>query len=279
MIPTLYVVATPIGNLSDITYRAVEILKSVDCIAAEDTRHSKRLMDFHAIQTPLISYHEFGGDFQLNQVLQRLKNGESVALISDAGTPLISDPGYKLVTKANDENIKVVPLPGPSAVITALSVAGLPTDEFSFHGFLPAKQKARKDVLAAFVESPVTAVFYEAPHRIVVCLNDMRDLFGGDRRVCLIRELTKTFETIELNTLDALCEWVISDLNQQKGEMVVVLSGVKVQVEELLSDDAKALAISLLEYMPPKAISKLVAEHKNVSKKDVYNFLLSLKSS
>ncbi|MCK5880791.1 MAG: 16S rRNA (cytidine(1402)-2'-O)-methyltransferase [Sinobacterium sp.] len=279
MIPTLYVVATPIGNLSDITFRAVEILKSVDCIAAEDTRHSRRLMDFHNIPTSLISYHEFGGEYQLNQVLNRLKNGESVALISDAGTPLISDPGYKLVTQAKEENIKVVPVPGPSAVITALSVAGLPTDEFSFHGFLPSKQKARKDVLTAFIESPVTAVFYEAPHRILVCLQDMRDLFGGERKVCLVRELTKTFETIELKTLDELCEWVEGDLNQQKGEMVVVVSGVKARVEETLSDSAKALAVSLFEHMPPKIVSKLVAEHKNVSKKDVYQFLLSLKSS
>ncbi len=279
MIPTLYVVATPIGNLSDISFRAVEILQAVDCIAAEDTRHSRRLMDFHAIQTPLISYHEFGGEFQLNQVLKRLKNGESVALISDAGTPLISDPGYKLVVQAKDEGIKIVPVPGASAVITALSVSGLPTDEFSFHGFLPSKQKARQDILSQFIESPVTAVVYETPHRILACLKDMRVLFGEDRKVCLVRELTKTFETIELKPIGELCDWVEADNNQQKGEMVVVISGVKTTVQSELTADAEALALSLLEYMPPKAISKIVAEHKNVNKKDVYNFLLSLKSS
>lgn len=278
MIPTLYVVATPIGNLSDITFRAIEILKTVDCIAAEDTRHSKRLMNFYGIETSLISYHEFGGDHQLNQVLKRLKNGESVALISDAGTPLISDPGYKLVTLANENNVKVVPVPGPSAVITALSVAGLPTDEFSFHGFLPSKQKARQDVLTRFISSPVTAVFYEAPHRILASLNDMQLLFGADRRVCLVRELTKTFETIELKTIAELCVWVESDPNQQKGEMVIVVSGVKGIVQDVLSDEAKVLAEKLLEYMPPKAISKLVAEDKQVAKKDVYNYLLSLKT-
>ncbi len=279
MIPTLYVVATPIGNLSDISFRAVEILQAVDCIAAEDTRHSRRLMDFHAIQTPLISYHEFGGEFQLNQVLKRLKSGESVALISDAGTPLISDPGYKLVVQAKDEGIKIVPVPGASAVITALSVSGLPTDEFSFHGFLPSKQKARQDILSQFIESPVTAVVYETPHRILACLKDMRVLFGEDRKVCLVRELTKTFETIELKPIGELCDWVEADNNQQKGEMVVVISGVKTTVQSELTADAEALALSLLEYMPPKAISKIVAEHKNVNKKDVYNFLLSLKSS
>lgn len=279
MIPTLYVVATPIGNLSDISFRAVEILQAVDCIAAEDTRHSRRLMDFHAIQTPLISYHEFGGEFQLNQVLKRLKSGESVALISDAGTPLISDPGYKLVVQAKEEGIKIVPVPGASAVITALSVSGLPTDEFSFHGFLPSKQKARQDVLSQFIESPVTAVVYETPHRILACLKDMRVLFGEDRKVCLVRELTKTFETIELKPIGELCDWVEADNNQQKGEMVVVISGVKTTVQSELTADAEALALSLLEYMPPKAISKIVAEHKNVNKKDVYNFLLSLKSS
>jgi 16S rRNA (cytidine1402-2'-O)-methyltransferase len=278
MIPTLYVVATPIGNLADITLRALDVLNSVDCIAAEDTRHSKRLMDFHNIATPLISYHEFGGDAQLNQVLQRLSHGDSVALISDAGTPLISDPGYKLVVEAKALGILVVPLPGPCAVIAALSVAGLPTDSFSFQGFLPAKQKARQDVLAAFNESPSTTVFYEAPHRILVCLEDMRQLFGGSRQVCLIRELTKTFETVELNSLDYLCDWVKGDANQQKGEIVVVLSGVKTLVQEVLSDDAKALANSLVAYVPPKVISKMVAEHKNVNKKDVYNYLLSLKS-
>ncbi len=279
MIPTLYVVATPIGNLSDISFRAVEILQAVDCIAAEDTRHSRRLMDFHAIQTPLISYHEFGGEFQLNQVLKRLKNGESVALISDAGTPLISDPGYKLVVQAKEEGIKIVPVPGASAVITALSVSGLPTDEFSFHGFLPSKQKARQDILSQFIESPVTAVVYETPHRILACLKDMRVLFGEDRKVCLVRELTKTFETIELKPIGELCDWVEADNNQQKGEIVVVISGVKTTVQSELTADAEALALSLLEYMPPKAISKIVAEHKNVNKKDVYNFLLSLKSS
>jgi len=278
MLPTLYIVATPIGHLSDISFRAVDILKSVDCIAAEDTRHSARLLAHYQIDTPMISYHEFGGDGQVNQVLKRLNEGQSIALISDAGTPLISDPGFRLVNCANEQGIKVVPIPGASALTAALSVAGLPTDQFTFAGFLPAKQKARCDVLSAFAASEKTTVFYEAPHRLLVCLEDMLQIFGAQRKLCLVRELTKTFETIALKPLDEMLEWVALDENQQKGELVLVLEGQREKVAQQLDEQSAALAETLLEHLPPKPVSKIVAEHYKVNKKDVYNYLLSLKS-
>jgi len=278
MLPTLYIVATPIGHLSDISFRAVDILKSVDCIAAEDTRHSARLLAHYQIDTPMISYHEFGGDGQVNQVLKRLNAGQSIALISDAGTPLISDPGFRLVNCANEQGIKVVPIPGASALTAALSVAGLPTDQFTFAGFLPAKQKARCDVLSAFAASEKTTVFYEAPHRLLVCLEDMLQIFGAQRKLCLVRELTKTFETIALKPLDEMLAWVALDENQQKGELVLVLEGQREKVAQQLDEQSAALAETLLEHLPPKPVSKIVAEHYKVNKKDVYNYLLSLKS-
>ena len=277
MTPTLYILATPIGNLADITLRAIDVLKAVDCIAAEDTRHSKKLLSYYDIRTPLISYHEFGGDGQLNQVLNRLNENQSVALISDAGTPLISDPGYRLVQAAHEQGIKVVPIPGVSALTAALSVCGLPTDQFSFAGFLPAKQKARLDALAKYTADEKTVVFYEAPHRLLVCLQDMQTLFGAERQVCLLRELTKTYETVALKPLAEMCQWVANDVNQQRGEIALALSGVKLE-KNSLDEAAIALAASLVEHLPPKQASKIVAEHYQLAKKDVYNYLLSLKS-
>ncbi len=277
MAQALYIVATPIGNLADITYRAVEVLKQVDCIAAEDTRHSKRLLEHYEINTPLLSYHEFGGDKQLNQVLERLKNDESVALISDAGTPLISDPGYRLVVEAKQMGCSVVPVPGVSAVTTALSVAGLPTDQFSFRGFLPAKQKARCDVLEAIKDLKSTTVFYEAPHRILVTLKDCVDVLGAERLICLQRELTKTFETIELKPAGQLLEWVEADSNQQRGEMVLVIGGSESSSVCELDAQLLGLAQSMLEHMPPKTVSKILADFSGIAKKSIYQALLDLK--
>ena len=276
MTPALYIVATPIGNLDDMTQRAIEVLRAVDCIAAEDTRHSARLLQHYAIQTPVKAYHEFGGEGQVENVFRYLAQGKSVALISDAGTPLISDPGYRLVTRAHESGIQVVPVPGASAVTAALSAAGLPTDRFCFEGFLPAKAGARRKSLAALQDEPRTLVFYEAPHRIAASLADMADILGP-RRVTLARELSKTFETIVQKPLDEMCAWVAQDNNQQKGEIVLVLEGAATGKQWQLGEDAQRLAVLLATEMPPQKASKLVADYCRVPKKQVYEYLLSLK--
>ena len=277
MSSTLYIVATPIGNLADISLRAIEILKSVDCIAAEDTRHSKKLLSHHGVQTRLISYHEFGGEQQLEQLMQMLQQGSDIALISDAGTPLISDPGYRLVTAAHEANMTVRPIPGASALTAALSVCGIATDQFTFAGFLPAKSNARREKLSQYIEASPTAVFYEAPHRLLACLQDMLALYGPLRQVCLLRELTKTFETVALLPLADLIAWVEADSHQQRGEIVLVLSPVKAQAHQL--DGALInLAQELSTHMPAKVVCKAIASHLKVSKKTLYDQLLSLKS-
>ena len=193
----LYIVATPIGNLSDMTERAIDVLKSVDVIACEDTRTSGKLLSFFNISTPTTAYHEHNADTQTTRLIERLQGGQSVALISDAGTPLISDPGYRLVKACHDESITAVPIVGACAVIGALSVAGLPSDKFSFVGFLPAKQHGRIETLKAYQTHRDTLIFYEAPHRIVDCLSDMAEIFGDKREATLCREISKTFETIK----------------------------------------------------------------------------------
>lgn len=278
MSSTLYIVSTPIGNLDDFSLRAAQVLRTVDQIVAEDTRHSARLMQHYAINTPVQAYHEFSSDAQTESIFNLLRQGKDVALISDAGTPLISDPGYRLVKRAHEEGIKVVPVPGACAVIAALSVSGLATDRFSFEGFLPAKQKARVDTLQALSNEPRTMVFYEAPHRIVECLADMQAVFGGDRVVTLARELTKTFETIRQATLVDLLAFVQSDSNQQRGEFVLVVDGAKEQKHEGITADAERLVALLMDEMSPNAVSKLVAEYCAIPKKKVYEYILSLKN-
>jgi 16S rRNA (cytidine1402-2'-O)-methyltransferase len=279
MAATLYIVATPIGNLADMSFRAIEILKSVDYIAAEDTRHSAHLLQHYTINTPMLAYHEHSGDSQTEKVLGLLRDGKSVALISDAGTPLISDPGYRLVEKAQKLNMSVVPIPGSSAIIAALSASGLPTDHFSFEGFLPAKQKARRDVLSRLSEKSHTLVFYEAPHRILECIEDMCAIFGLQRRVTLARELTKTFETIKQKSLAEMLQWVQADTDQQRGEIVLIVEGA-IQVKQTeIGVRAEALIKLLQDELPPKQVSKIVAEHYELAKKDVYEYVLDLKKS
>lgn len=277
MSSTLYIVATPIGNLDDLSLRALAVLKQVDQIIAEDTRHSARLMQHYAINTPLQAYHEFSSDAQTESVFQLLRQGRDVALISDAGTPLISDPGYRLVKRAHEEGFAVVPLPGACAAIAALSACGLATDRFSFEGFLPAKSKARRDALQALAAEPRTLVFYEAPHRIVECLQDMQDIFGADRLVTLARELTKTFETIRQQSLAAMLAWVVADHNQQRGEIVLVLEGARLQKNEAISADAERLIQLLQDEISPNRLSKVVADYCHIPKKKVYEHILSLK--
>ena len=274
----LYVVATPIGNLSDISARAVEVLKQVDLIACEDTRHSARLLNHLGIQKPLLSYHDHNETQQTANLIEKLQGGQRIALISDAGTPLISDPGYQLVRQAHENNIKVVPLPGPCAVITALSASGLPSDRFTFEGFLPAKQQARIECLEKLKGEARTLIFYESTHRIAASLADMAAVFGAERHAVVARELTKTFETLRGDRLDNLCAWVNEDANQRKGEAVLLVRGADLQeTDETRIETEKVLAV-LLEELPVKQAAQLAAKITGGKKNALYQLALEMKS-
>lgn len=272
---TLYLVATPIGNLADITQRAIAVLAQVDLVAAEDTRHSRRLLSYLGISTKLLAYHEHNEDQMTSRLLDELEAGKSIALISDAGTPLISDPGYRLVTQAHDRAIKVVPVPGVCAAITALSAAGLATDAFSFAGFPPAKHGARLHFFEQFAGQQQTMIFYVSCHRIIETLQDMLPVFGADRRVAFARELTKTFETIKRMELSTLIDWVEADENQRKGEIVLVVEGKKADTTDMQQVD-KYLAIMLAE-LPVKQAVNLVVKMTGENKNDIYRRALELK--
>jgi 16S rRNA (cytidine1402-2'-O)-methyltransferase len=272
---TLYIVATPIGNLGDFTERAIATLRAVSVIAVEDTRHSSRLLQSCGISTPMLSCHEFNESERVESLLQRVQRGEDVALISDAGTPLISDPGYHLVRQAHAQGIRVVPVPGPSAVIAALCSAGLPTDRFVFEGFLPAKSAARVAKLRELQDETRTMVFYEAPHRIVECLADMVACFGSERVATLARELTKTYETLLQASLAALLDKVQCDDNQQKGEIVLVVAGAEKRSSEV-SAEAEATLKVLLEELPLKQAAALAAKITGQKKNLLYELALVL---
>jgi 16S rRNA (cytidine1402-2'-O)-methyltransferase len=272
---TLYVVATPIGNLDDISARALKVLRDVALIAAEDTRHSIRLMQHFGIPTPLAACHEHNERDEGSRFLARLQAGDDVALISDAGTPLISDPGYHLVRQVRAAGIKVVPVPGPCALIAALSAAGLPSDRFIFEGFLPAKAVGRRARLEAVKEEPRTLIFYEAPHRILECLEDMELVFGGERVALLARELTKTFETLNGLPLAELRAWVASDSNQQRGECVVLVAGWQApEGDDAVSADTLRVLDLLLKEMPLKRAAAVAAEITGVRKNLLYQVAL-----
>ncbi len=273
---TLYIVATPIGNLSDISQRAIDTLQEVDVIAAEDTRHSGTLLQHYSIATPMISLHEHNEQQRSETLLTKLQQGESIALISDAGTPLISDPGYRLVSLVREHDIRVVPIPGSCALITALSASGLPSDRFSFEGFLPSKQGARQQTLATLENDSRTMIFYESPRRLQVCLTDMVAAFGDDRLVCLARELTKLHETITTKPLAELLEWVSNDSNQQRGECVLLVEGVKEQKASSEIEINHMLAI-LLKELPVKKAAAITASLLDVSKNTAYDMALKLK--
>ncbi|WP_457980054.1 16S rRNA (cytidine(1402)-2'-O)-methyltransferase [Ectopseudomonas composti] len=276
---SLYVVATPIGNLDDISARALRILREVALIAAEDTRHSARLLQHFGIDTPLAACHEHNERDQGGRFLARLQAGEDVALISDAGTPLISDPGYHLVRQARAAGFAVVPVPGACALIAALSAAGLPSDRFIFEGFLPAKAAGRRARLEQVREEPRTLIFYEAPHRILECLQDMSDVFGGDRPALLARELTKTFETLQGLPLAELSDWVAADSNQQRGECVVLVAGWQApEGEEAVSAEALRVLDLLMAEMPLKRAAALAAEITGVRKNLLYQVALERKA-
>ena len=267
---SLYVVATPIGNLDDMVPRAVQVLQSVDVIAAEDTRHSKRLMQHFNISTPLVAYHDHTGANIIDALTKKLADGQSIALISDAGTPLISDPGYRLVDAALTAGIQVVPVPGASAAIAALSAAGLPSDRFMFEGFLNAKQQARTKQLQALKDETGTLIFYEAPHRVLACLRDMVVVFGAERQVVMARELTKTFETIKRATVAELADWVEADHNQQKGECVLLVRGA----DKIAGSDTEGYRVFdiLAAELPLKQAAALAAKITGGKKNQLYQY-------
>lgn len=272
----LYIVATPIGNLGDMTGRAVEVLREVDLIAAEDTRHSKRLLQHFAIDNRLMAYHDHSDERAQQRIEGILAAGGSVALISDAGTPLISDPGYRLVRDLQEQGYPVRPVPGPSAAIAALSVCGLPTDHFRFEGFLSAKAGARANQLEDLQSESATLVFYEAPHRIAGTLEAMSAAFGPEREAVLAREITKTFETVRRASLQALEAFVREDSNQQKGEIVLIVAGKPRGQAELDAPTSKLLR-RLAQELPAKKAAAVVADCTGLRKKDLYNYLLSVK--
>lgn len=272
---TLYVVATPIGNIEDISARAIRTLKDADIICAEDTRHSQRLMQHYQINTPMMSLHEHNEMARIEQISDKLRQGQTIALISDAGTPLISDPGFKLVRELRKQGFRISPIPGPSAIITALSVAGLATDSFSFWGFLPAKSSGRKQVFNDLSQNRETLVFYESSHRILDSLKDLLEELG-DRELVIARELTKTFETILSGTASTLVEKVATDLDQQKGEFVVMVAGAddKPAAMDLATEK---LMLALLEELPPNKAAKIAAQVSGLKKKILYQWALEQK--
>lgn len=273
----LYIVATPIGNLQDISPRAIDTLNNVDVIAAEDTRHSGHLLKQLDINTHRIALHEHNERDMAERLTLQIIEGKNIALISDAGTPLVSDPGYHLVKLAHQKQIKVVPIPGPSALIAALSAAGLATDRFCFEGFVPSKRSQRKSYYAQRVKEARTMVFYETPHRIVDSLVDLCSEFGDERRVVMARELTKTFETIRNDTAKQLLQWVVADTNQQKGEIVLVVEGFKETQQDSLSEFNEHVLRTLLNELSLKQAVQLAVDITGEKKKKLYNFALSLK--
>ncbi|TGD74073.1 16S rRNA (cytidine(1402)-2'-O)-methyltransferase [Mangrovimicrobium sediminis] len=272
----LYIVATPIGNLGDLSPRALDVLRAADLIAAEDTRHSARLLQHFGVTTATVAYHEHSDERARERILEVLRGGGVVALVSDAGTPLISDPGYPLIRAAQAESIPVRPIPGPCAAIAALSAGGLPTDRFQFEGFLPAKAGARRGRLEALATQPATLVFYEAPHRVLETLAAMAETFGAQREAVLAREITKTFETVRRDSLGELHAWVAADSNQQRGEIVLLVAGCPPR-EQALDEATGALLKRLAEELPAKRAAAVVADITGLRKKLLYDFLLEEK--
>lgn len=266
----LFVVSTPIGNLDDLTVRARTVLEQADWIACEDTRHSSQMLSLLGISTRLVSYHDHNEREKSEELLRRLGNGETGALISDAGTPLLSDPGYVLVRACQERNIRVVPVPGASALLAALAAGGMPTDRFQFRGFLPAKGKARADALVEALSQPMTVVLYEAPHRLLELLRDLVDR-DAERELTLCRELTKRFETIRRLPAKELLAWVEADADQQRGEMVLLLAPAPAR--EVLPEEMERLAQLLLAELPVSRVAKLLAAWSGASRQDIYRQL------
>jgi 16S rRNA (cytidine1402-2'-O)-methyltransferase len=266
---TLFVVATPIGNLADLSPRALDTLKSVDAVCAEDTRHTRQLLAHFGIERPLLALHEHNEGEQAERLVARLQAGESLAIVSDAGTPLVSDPGFRLVRAAREAGVRVSPIPGPSALIAALSVAGLPSDRFVFEGFLPAKAGARRERLAQLAAEPRTLILYESAHRIADALADCVAAFGASRRAVLARELTKLFETVLDAPLAQLQAQVEADPNQRRGEFVLLVQGAGDDAEAKIVQGRRLYA-KLSEHLPPSTAAKLAADISGAPRKALY---------
>ena len=265
----LWVVATPIGHRDDLSARAIATLRAVAVIAAEDTRHSRPLLVHHHIDAPMIALHDHNERDAVDGIVRRMQAGDSVALISDAGTPLISDPGFRLVRAARAAGIRCIPVPGACAAIAALSVGGLPSDRFVFEGFLPSKAAARRARLQELAGDPRTLIFYESSHRVAESLADMRDVFGGEREAVLARELTKLFETVLGKPLAELAAQVVSDPDQQRGEHVILVAGRGEEVDAKLAEGQRVFAI-LRDELPPAKAAKLAAAISGAPRKLLY---------
>ena len=265
----LWVVATPIGHRDDLSSRAIETLRAVDVIAAEDTRHSRPLLVHHNIDTPMIALHDYNERDAVDAIVRRMVSGDSVALISDAGTPLISDPGFRLVRAARAAGIRCIPIPGACAAIAALSVAGLPSDRFVFEGFLPAKAAARRSRLQELMGDARTLIFYESSHRVADSLDDMRDVFGATREAVLARELTKMFETVLGEPLAELAAKVRADADQQRGEHVILVAGRGEEADAKLAEGQRIFAI-LRDELPPAKAAKMAAAISGAPRKLLY---------
>ena len=267
----LYIVATPLGNISDITYRAIEILKGVDLIAAEDTRHSGKLLSYYQISKPTFPLHDHNERQRGSVLIQKIKAGQSVALISDAGTPLISDPGYHLVNECREAGVDVVPIPGACAAITALSAAGLPSDRFSFEGFLPVKEKAKSEKLMALAEETQTMIFYESPRRIQDTVKHIINVMGADRKLVIARELTKMFESYYALPADEMLNWLNQDTNHCRGEFVLMVAGASKDHAELSVEAINTLTL-LKKELPLKKAAAITAEIHHLKKNDLYKW-------
>ena len=268
----LYIVPTPIGNLNDISQRALDTLQQVDLIACEDTRHTAKLLSHYQISTSTWALHDHNEQYKSEQLVTRLLSGQSVALVSDAGTPLISDPGYHLVNSCRDAGIQVIALPGPCAAVTALSAAGLPTDRFAFEGFLPAKEKARLDKIESLKDEPRTLVFYESPRRLLDSVAALVAVLGDDRRIVVARELTKTFETIHSLPAAEMLLWLQQDSNRSRGEIVLMVAGYRPASDDELSAEVLRTLALLRGELPLKKAAALTAEIHGVKKNALYKY-------
>lgn len=275
----LYVVATPIGNLADISARALAILAQADLVAAEDTRNTSHLLAHHGIRAKLVALHEHNEMQRAAELVARMAAGTTIALVSDAGTPGISDPGALLVARAREAGITVCPIPGANAAITALSAAGLAAPHFLFYGFLPVKSGARRAALERLRELPYALVFYEAPHRVMECVAELAAVLGGARDIVIARELTKLFETVHRCTLDQAQAWLAADANRQRGEFVLIVSGAQAEAQAGLPAEAERVLRLLLAELPLKQAAALAAAITGARRNELYARALALRDA
>ncbi len=271
---SLYIVATPIGNLDDITFRAVKTLQGVDLIAAEDTRVAQRLLSRYQITTPLISCHEHNEQSRSNLFIKKIQGGQSIALISDAGTPLINDPGYRLVSDLRAHQITIIPIPGPCAAIAALTISGLPTSRFCYEGFLPKRSSERKKTLSKLFEEPRTLIFYESPHRLLNTLQDMQTIFGSERQATFAKELTKVHEHVQTDSLSNLTDWIMNNPDRCRGEFILVVQGNSDKLPAQGMQDPKKLMELLIAHLPTKSATSVAAKITGMNKNELYQIAI-----